>query len=98
MCAGFGEFHPTVFLKLQKGRGNAYRESFNLSEIHLPHKYPNGVKIDTSKLEDIKDLIRFIPESHKSFYDQLLASQEQMGQGEMGELSQEDDDDDFLEY
>ena len=98
VCAGFGEFHPTVFLKLQKGRGNAYRESFNLSEIHLPHKYPNGVKIDTSKLEDIKDLIRFIPESHKSFYDQLLASQEQMGQGEMGELSQEDDDDDFLEY
>ena len=101
VCSSFGDyFVKPVDVKFQKGRGKSYDPGFNLSNVQLPLKYPSGVKIKSKKIDDLKDLVRFIPESHIGFYNDLFASQARLPQveGEEEEEDHPDDEDEFLDY
>ena len=98
VSAGFGDYHTPVFIKLQKGKGSAYKEAFNLSRVELPLKYPNGVKLDDNKLKDLQDLQRFIPEPYADYYTHLFTQQEGLGQALAAEEDHPLEDDDFLDY
>lgn len=67
-------------LQLQKGMRAAFDQSkFNLPAVHLPIKYPGGVKLPPEKLDDLNHLLQFVPAKHSGFYTDLFAAQALMG-------------------
>jgi len=88
--------HPTQ-VKLQKGRGAAYDPSkFDLPAVHLPIKYPEGVKLTPEKLDDLNHLLQFVPPEYSGFYTDLFAAQGLLAA--QGDVAQDDPDDDILDF
>ena len=99
---GFGiksSYHQVnaVNVKLQKGRKNYYDSSvFDLTAVHLPHKYQTPIKLDVMKLQDIKALLPYIPPHHTEFMERLITEQE--GLSDVPYVDDHDPEDDFLDY
>lgn len=89
---GLGE---PKFIKFQKGRGNTYDPTFDLSAVQLSHKYPNGVLLKPNKLRDIKFLTRYVEPKYLPFFTAFFRDQEvlstQVGDGGRGDDSDPDD-------
>ena len=67
------ESDTPVHVKLQKGSGDEYDSSkMNLAAIKLPLKYPQGIKLNSAKLNGLKDLCKFVPHPYQSFYKEIL--------------------------
>ena len=103
VCARFDDdVIPPVFMKVQKGRSRQGRDEFNLSQVQLPLRYPNGRLLDKEKAKDLKDLMVFIPGPHEEFYRKLFSSQERLAEqereGDDDEGVDDPEDDDHLEY
>ena len=95
------DFDVAQQVKLQKGKRTAYNpDTFNLADVDLPLKYPDGVALRPDKLADLNHLLKFIPLSFKSWYTDLFAAQGLLSVSE--EADNPDDpeiqDDDFLDY
>ena len=96
------DFDCGTLVKLQKGKRMTYNPAtFDLSTVHLPAKYPNGVALRQDKLADLNHLLRFIPLSYKSWYQDLFANQGLLAVDEEAEADPDDPDlaeDDILDY
>lgn len=57
---------PTIEISLQK-RGSLTQ----LRDVSLPLLYPNGRPIDKKKYDDLKELMKFVPKKHRSFFKSL---------------------------
>ena len=101
VCAGFDdEINPPVHFKVQKGRSSQCDEAFNLGAVELPLLYPNGRPLGKDKTDDLKDLLRFIPASHKETYSKYWMTCQEERPEEVGGNHQgvQDPEDDFLDY
>ena len=86
-----------ILVKLQKGKSLVYNETdFNLGQVQLPLKYPQGVKIKASKLNDLKELCKYVPLKSKAFYEQIFAKHE--NETNLDDTPEIYSDDDLLNY
>ena len=60
------------------------------TSLSLPQKYPNGHSSKPKKLEDLHNMIPFLPTEHRQFYLDLYSNAPRRTSGE----SSDDDDDD----
>ena len=88
--------HP---VKLQKGRAAAYnRKTFNLSEVQLPRKYNQALPLTSEKLDDLKDLVRFIaPLEEQQYLQSVIEGQRNCAEVPSVEDSYDPDDVDSFE-
>ena len=97
----FEEDEIAVKVKLQKVKGAAYNsETFDLSTVNLPVKYPQGVALRPDKLADLNHLLSFIPMSYKTWYMDLFAAQGLLAAGDEDDNPDdpETQEDDFLDF
>ena len=86
-----------LYIKLQQGRGNQYNpDTFDLSAVQLPIKYPTPIKLNDKKVKDLKDLLVYIHYEYKEFVETLLAEQE--GLDEDATTAEDDPENDMLDY
>ena len=80
---------PT-FVQLQKGKRTRYnQDTFNLSSVVLPTKYPASILLSESKQKDLRDLLPYVPMPYKSVLEQAI-----IGNGlEVAEIEDPDEDD-----
>lgn len=45
--------------------------SKKIGNVRLPILYPNGRPIDKKKFDDLKGLLKYVPEEHHAFFDTL---------------------------
>lgn len=57
---------PIIEISLQRNR-----VSKKIGEIKLPLLYPNGRPIDKQKYDDLKELMKYVPKHHHSFFNAL---------------------------
>ena len=99
VSAGYADgFHEPKYWQMQKGRSKEYnRTKFDLSQIALPVKYPEGVVMNKKKLEHLKDLAKYVPQVHRTYYTQLFEYQMKLTAAESSE-NVDNPADDILDY
>ena len=93
--AGYGIGHNLMTIMFQKGQAQDFSTNFNLSNVHLPIKYPNGIPLKAVKIKVIKYLSKFVEPHYQQFYTDLFRAQEQISVqvrgGDKGDDSDLDD-------
>ena len=88
--------HP---VKLQKGRAAAYnRKIFNLSEVAVPRRYNHPLPLTAEKLEDIKDLVKYVaPLEEQQYLQSVISGQNNCAEVASSEENPDPDDIDSFE-
>ena len=72
-------------------------DSFDLSSVDLPLKYPQGRQIDEKKLKDIQDLMKFMTESETVWIKDLVEQQNNLYGPVVAGMAEVQDDNEEIE-